>query len=427
MLQRILHNKFINNVLITYITRFSGVLLGSLTIVLSSRALGPEGRGLMAYAFNIANLGCAFGCFGLNISNLVLGAKWIEYRSQLIGNSFSISFFSAVLLAIALFTAKAINPDLVPLNNIFLISAVIYTFFLLVYTSIQSLLYSFDMVKECNWQEFSSKLIIFILTLGLFGIGINSSYVFFAVFIIGIGASATWRLYSAFKFTGSLSLFSWPVFCLSASYNFKAFLFSALYSAIQMADLLIIQYYAGSEQSGYYNIVCSIRSLTLVFTLIVNQMLLPRLSANCRTIRDCLPMVWKINVIFLAFNLVLAILTAALAPQCINLLLGSNFAPCTVMLMWMLPGIIFFNSYNVMMAIFNVAGQPLNATIWLAGCTMLDLALCFYWRETGGLGAAQAFSCASFMLAVGSWLHSLIYKYTNSGNINLDSDNRKAP
>ncbi|MGM9998819.1 MAG: hypothetical protein ACI38Q_05445 [Candidatus Bruticola sp.] len=401
-------------------TRFSGVMLGSLTIILSSRALGPEGRGLMAYAFNIANLGCAFGCFGLNISNLVLGAKWIEYRSQLIGNSFSISFFSALLLALILFTVKAVSADWMPLNNIFIISAVLYTFFLLVYTAVQSLLYSFEMVKECNWQEFSSKLIIFLLTLGLFGAGINSPYIFFAAFVIGMGAAALWRLYSAFKFAGSLSLFSWPVFCLSAGYNFKSFLFSALYSAIQMADLIIIQYYAGSEQSGYYNIVCSIRSLTLVFTLIVNQMLLPRLSANCRTIKDCLPMVWKVNLIFLVFNVVMAALMAVLMPWCINLLLGSDFAPSVNMLMWMLPGIIFFNSYNVMAAIFNIAGQPLSATMWLAACTLLDLILCFYWRESGGLGAAQAFSCASFFLAAGSWIHSLIYKYTDLGSRSLN-------
>lgn len=423
-LKQIWQSKFVKNVLTTYLTRFSGVFLGLLTTVLSSRAVGPEGRGWMACAFNISYLGCAFGCFGLNVSNLVLGAKLTQQRAQLVGNSLSISFFASVILAAILLSIQTISPELIPLPGVFMAATIVYTFLLLVYTTVQSLLYAFDMIKICNWQEFFSKLLIFAITIGLCWLGIGSPAKFFAAFLIGIGLAAIWRLYSAYSFAGQWSLFSWKLFCQSASYNFKAFLFSAFYSAIQMADILIIQYCSGPEQSGYYNIVGAIRSLTLAFTLIVNQMLLPRLSAKCKTIRDCLPMVWKANAFFLVFNIILATILAIFMPWCINLILGPEFAPSSTMLMWMLPGIIFFNGYTILTTVFNLAGQPYSATLWLAACTALDLFLCYYWNSRGGLGAAQAFSCASFMLFSGAWLHTLLYKYTNSGLQELDTLNK---
>ncbi len=423
-LKQIWRNQFIKNVLTTYLARFSGIFLAVLTTVLSSRAVGPEGRGWIACTFNIANLGCAFGCLGLNISNLVLGVKLVKQRAQLTGNSLSISLFSSLLLALILFTAKSINADIIPIPYVFILLSVIYALVVLIYTTTHSLLFSFGLVRICNWQEFFSKLVVFIVTLVVFLMNFKEPTYFIAASIIGIGLAAIWRLYSAYSFAGQWSLFSWKLFCQSASYNFKAFLFSAFYSAIQMADILIIQHCSGPEQSGYYNIVGAIRSLTLAFTLIVNQMLLPRLSAKCKTIRDCLPMVWKANAFFLIFNVVLAAILAIFMPCCINLILGPEFAPSSAMLMWMLPGIIFFNCYTILTTVFNLAGQPYSATLWLAACTALDLFLCYYWNSKGGLGAAQAFSCASFMLFGGAWLHTLIYKYTDSGLQELDTLNK---
>ena len=423
-LKQIWQNQFIKNVLTTYLARFSGIFLAVLTTVLSSRAVGPEGRGWIACTFNIANLGCAFGCLGLNISNLVLGVKLVKQRAQLTGNSLSISLFSSLLLALILFTAKSINADIIPIPYVFILLSVIYALVVLIYTTTHSLLFSFGLVRICNWQEFFSKLVVFIVTLVVFLMNFKEPTYFIVASIIGIGLAAVWRLYSAYSFAGQWSLFSWKLFCQSASYNFKAFLFSAFYSAIQMADILIIQHCSGPEQSGYYNIVGAIRSLTLAFTLIVNQMLLPRLSAKCKTIRDCLPMVWKANAFFLIFNIVLSAILAIFMPWCINLILGPEFAPSSAMLMWMLPGIIFFNGYTILTTVFNLAGQPYSATLWLAACTALDLFLCYYWNSKGGLGAAQAFSCASFMLFGGAWLHTLIYKYTDSGLQELDTLNK---
>ncbi len=423
-LKQIWQNPFVNNVLTTYLARFSGIFLAVLTTVLSSRAVGPEGRGWIACTFNIANLGCAFGCFGLNVSNLVLGAKLIKQRAQLTGNSLSISLFSSLLLALILLTTKSVNGDLFPLPYAFIFLSIAYTLVLLIYTTTHSLLFSFGLVRICNWQEFISKLVVFIITLAIFLGHFKSPTYFIVASIIGIGLAALWRLYSAYSFVGQWSLFSWKLFCQSASYNFKAFLFSAFYSAIQMADILIIQHCSGPEQSGYYNIVGAIRSLTLAFTLIVNQMLLPRLSAKCKIIRQCLPIVWKANAFFLIFNVALAAILAIFMPWCINLILGPEFAPSSTMLMWMLPGIIFFNGYTILTTVFNLAGQPYSSTLWLAACTALDLFLCYYWSHHGGLGAAQAFSCASFILFAGAWLHTFIYKYTNSGLQELDALNK---
>ncbi len=212
-LKQIWQSKFVKNVLTTYLTRFSGVFLGLLTTVLSSRAVGPEGRGWMACAFNISYLGCAFGCFGLNVSNLVLGAKLTQQRAQLVGNSLSISFFASVILAAILLSIQTISPELIPLPGVFMAATIVYTFLLLVYTTVQSLLYAFDMVKICNWQEFFSKLLIFAITIGLCWLGIGSPAKFFAAFLIGIGLAAIWRLYSAYSFAGQWSLFSWKLFC----------------------------------------------------------------------------------------------------------------------------------------------------------------------------------------------------------------------
>ena len=411
----ILKNKFIKDIIATYAARFSGVVLALLTTIITTKNVGPEGRGWMACAFTLASFWCAAGSFGINISNLVLGAKWTDKRPQLAGNSLFISLASVLLLTLILTVLKSINPDLVPLPGIFFAGTVVYTLALSIYINLQSLLIAFGLVKICNIQEFAYKSGTFILTVVFCYLGFTTPGKFFAAAVLVVIITALWVIYAVLKAAASIRL-SWEVFRQSLAFNIKSFSYTVFNNAFLMADVFFVQFLAGPAQTGLYNIALAVRNVMFMITTVVCQLLLPKTAAQYTVVRDSLPNILKTARILTVFNIMLSLLAVPLLPPVINAVLGPEFDESAFIVFWLLPGIVLFGNYSVLTLIYNLAGQPWNSTVYLAAACILDASLCIPLIKHGGaIGAAQAFSASSLFLLLTAYYQVYLYKHTDVG------------
>ena len=412
---QIIKNKFLKDIIATYAARFSGVVLALLTTIITTKNVGPEGRGWMACAFTLASFWCAVGSFGINISNLVLGAKWTDRRPQLAGNSLFISLASVLLLTLILSLLNWLNKDLVPLPGIFFAGTIVYTLALTTYINLQSLLIAFGLIKACNLQEFAYKSGTFILTVIFCYLGFTTPGKFFAAAVLIILLTALWVVYTVLKAAESIRL-SWEVFRQSLAFNIKSFAYTIFNNAFLMADVFFVQFIAGPAQTGLYNIALAVRNVMFMITTVVCQLLLPKTAAQYAVVRDSLPKILKTAQILTVFNILLSLLTVPLLPPVINAVLGAEFDESAHIVFWLLPGIVLFGNYSVLTLIYNLAGQPWNSALYLAAACILDACLCVPLIKRGGaIGAAQAFSVSSLFLVLTAYYQVYLYKHTDIG------------
>lgn len=418
--QALSKSSFIQDAFFTYLARGFCVLFGTLTTIVVSRAVGPEGRGWMACALSLASFWFPIASFGLNISNYVLGSKWIDKRPQLVSNSIYLSIVSTLLLSAIILPLEALYPSVVPLPGIFLAGAIFYSFVLTLSGHFQSLLFSFGKVRICNWQEFCCRGLCLLSVTILFLIHCQAASQYFLIqaFILFLGvifySGVIWR------FLGRFSQGSWQLFRTSALCNFKGWLYTIAGSLFTMTDIFIISYLSGPAQVGYYNIAAAIvRNVFIIIPSTLSQLLLPKLATSCKTIRDCLPRVRFLSLILIVINLTLIATLSLITPWLINFTVGPQFSPCVQVIYWILPGAFFYAQYCMLGPLFNVAGCPYSTTVCYLVAVCADWTLCFLWGAKGAIGAAQAFSCASGLLLLSALVQVGLYATTKLGDAPL--------
>ena len=135
-----LRSDFARKVAATFGTRVLLLLLGMATGVITTRTLGPEGRGLYATLLTVGAIGVQFGNLGLHASNTYYVARDRSLLGVLVGNSLLIGLglgSVGVLLAWGFF---AFFPQSSPLPGNLLTLALLWTPFGLAYLLMQNLL-----------------------------------------------------------------------------------------------------------------------------------------------------------------------------------------------------------------------------------------------------------------------------------------------
>ena len=398
----------LRNIISTYIARISSLLLNFLTNILIARAVGPEGRGFIAFASSLASFWASSGSFGINLSNFIFGAKWTDKRSHLVGNSIAISLYSTLFLLLVLSLGKIICPQLIYLPGVFFLGAIFYTLALMLLTNLQALLFAFDKVKICNIQEVVSKVLILAGCLILCYLHWQSPGKIFITLVTITLIASFYYIYACYKFLAQKPQVSWQIFKDSISFNFRAFLFMTTSNIFLFADTFLVTHLCGPSQAGLYNIAIIMRSFFLTFVGVITQLLLPKVSQH-KVIREAIPEVLRVSFITTAVGITLLIITAIISPVIIPMVLGQEFASSATMFIWIAPGVLFFCNYNILLVIFNLSGLPNRSIISIMLASVLNLVLCYLFihQDGGAIGACQAFSVTSLLLDIVTWIQIL--------------------
>lgn len=399
----------VRTVLETYAARVASMGLGLAATILTARSLGAEGRGWLVMALTVVVTGSQLASLGLPAANAYFGAKNPQERPGLLGNSLLVSGGLGTILVLVVYSASSRWPELLPLPGLLRPVALVYIPIQLALLMQQHMLISMDLVRQYNMQE------VVLRTTILTAIGVLAWHdlatpgKILGIYLVATIPILVWTSLLLFREVGSSPRLSWPLLRRCTVYGFKIYLGGLMIYLLLNFDVFLVQTYLGPEQNGLYNVPVTIGTLIMTLPLVLQMLLLPRLS-RLPKFRDRWPATRR-AVLGTALYAAVVCLAVSLVPgPLVRLLFGPEFLPAVPALQWLLPGIFFLSVANVGGVIVGASGQPAIALLpgMLAFLTNLVLNLLLLPRY-GIVGAAMASTSAYFLLFVTSVLFIAYY------------------
>jgi len=362
--------------------------------VFTARALGPEGRGLLAVALAVGALGMQLGNLGLHLSNAYHVSKDPSELPLLISNSLIMSLGVGGLGALLAAGVFMVKPEWAPVKGLLLPLSLLYIPLGLAYLFLQNLSLGLHKIRLYNKLELGNKVSIVLIMLIFFYLrGFTPVNVFLA-YLLSLAFIFSANVFSLQPNPFSLR-FSWSVFRRELRYGLR-FYVGAFFSYITIKiDLLMVQYILGSRQAGYYSIDSTMADLVLLLPMTVAALLFPKVAA----VSDWQTK-WKLtkkaaSVMGLVM-LPACIVVAILARIIVRLLFGASYLPAVEAFRYLAPGI-FFLSISLTLGIFMAAsGQPWYSVAPYLISAVLNVLLNLYFIPRLGIVGASLTSSVTY-------------------------------
>ena len=386
---------FLSKVLGTLGTRGILLLVTFVSSVISSRYLGPEGRGVYAVLTVISGVAIQLGNFGLHAANTFFLGQDRSLRSQIVTNSAYISVTTGTVLVAILIPMQPLlwEPGT---NSRWLYYAAIASIpFGLFYLLAQNIRLGMGQVASFNAMD------IFVTASGFAAV-----FIFLVVLRLGVGslilyaslfnaAAAIWLFMSLRD--RNANHFNQPLFLRMSHYGLKAYV-AALFSFLMLRfDLIMVNRMIGTHAAGVYSIAVQIADVLLLLPVSIGMILFPEISAmksgawafTKKTAQGtgiflgaCCAGVWFIGPFFIQFAY------------------GEQFRESATALRWLLPGIWTLGLNSVLMNYFAGTGMPPVTMISPAIAFFVNLALNLVLIPKMGVAGASLAStiCYSIML-----------------------------
>jgi O-antigen/teichoic acid export membrane protein len=404
-------------VAVTFGARILLVGLGVVSSVLTARALGPGGRGILATLGVLAGIGLQLGNLGLHASNTYQVSRDRHLLGALWGNSRRTAWAIGLGLALLTVAAAVAVPGILGEIRLSLLlpSAACIPFQLLVLFGL-NLLVGLGRVPLFNVLEVAFR-----------GIGVGALFVVLVVvkgdirwvlilnlLVAMAGAAVVARVLRGFvrDSGGAGSHTDMALFRTSVGYGARAYTAALLAYLIVRSDMLLVNSLRGTAEAGIYSIAVQVADLIYLLPMSIGMVLFPRLSRHAEG-DPVFAMKVTRHTAFLLFLLCAA--AALVARPAVQLLYGSGFAPAVSALWWLLPGIWAYGVANQISAQLASSGMPLPAVLIWIPPLILNVALNIAWIPRWGINAASASSSVCYLLVLA--LHLALWKRRIRGSL----------
>jgi O-antigen/teichoic acid export membrane protein len=352
-----LRSEFLRQVASTLSTRIALIALGVVSSVLVARALGPQGRGVLALAGAVTAVGVQLGNFGLHASNTWAIAKERSLLGALIANSLLLSIVIGGAEAGLVGLLSLVRPDVIPLSGPILAIALIGIPLSLGYLLLQNLLLGLQRVRDYNLVEIAARVLGIVASASIIVVGLASPLNFLAVgtsILVFVTAAMVWRLLSiaAAPRVPRLRLLR-----EYGRFGMMAYTASLLSFLVLRSDLFLVESYLGVEAVGYYSIAVAFGDLAYTPAVVIGTLLFPRLAS----MREGGEQARYAKRVVIRVAITMAVLVSALAvlsPFLIEVLFGTRFLPALPALLWLMPGIALLSVHTIIMNYLAAAGYP---------------------------------------------------------------------
>jgi O-antigen/teichoic acid export membrane protein len=159
----------------------------------------------------------------------------------------------------------------------------------------------------------------------------------------------------------------------------------------------MVKYMLGATEAGYYSISQVLSENTMMFPVVVGQLLFPRLSA-AKEKREKLRVANEAVLGTAALLLPAVLIAAWAASPVISIAFGRSFLPAVSPFVWLMPGIYFLGIETVMVQLLNSEGFPrIIVAAWIVD-TVINVALNFWAIPRYGIAGASIVSSVSYFL-----------------------------
>ncbi len=409
--------RFSRDVAATFSARIALVGLSVASSVLTARALGPGGRGILATLGALAGIGLQLGNLGLHASNTYQVSRDRRLLSPLWGNSRRTAW--ALGLGLALLTAglAVALPGLLGEIRLSLLvpSVACIPFQLLVLFGL-NLLVGLGRLPLFNALEVAFR-----------GVGVAALFVVLVllkgdilwVLVLNLLVAAGGAVVVARVLGnqvraegGGASRTDLALFRTSVGYGARAYTAALLAYLIVRSDMLLVNYLRGTSDAGIYSIAVQVADLIYLLPMSIGMVLFPRLTRHGEGDPIFAMKVTRHTAFLL---LVLCAAAALLARPAVVLLYGQGFSPAVTALWWLLPGIWAYGVSNQVATQLASSGMPLPAVLIWIPPLLLNVALNLSWIPRWGINGASASSSLCYLLVL--VLHLALWKKRIKGSV----------
>ncbi len=374
--------------------------IGIVTSVIVARTLGPSGRGIYAVAVALTAICVQFGNLGLHASNTWAVARRPDLLGTLIANSLLVSAALGGGIAVLVLLLVVAFPHLIVLPTAVLVLALLAIPANLAYLLLQNLLLGTQRIRYFNGVELLNRVVVVAAFAAAIWLGIVSPEVAVGAGLVAAVVTTTLAGAVLVRSAGGSIAPRLATLVENSRYGFRAYS-AALFSFLVLrADLLLVNYFRGATDTGYYSIAVSLADLVYLPPVVIGSMLFPRLAAmKDSTERRALT---NASLVVTFGGMLLAVVAASLLGDFgVRLLFGAEFEPAVPAFLWLLPGILALSAYTVLSSFFAAIGFPaISILAPLAGfcvAVVLDIALI---PRLGVVGASIASSTAYGLMIV---------------------------
>jgi O-antigen/teichoic acid export membrane protein len=350
--------KFIQNSLITLLTRVLTFLFGICVLVITTRALGPQGRGVFEMIILVLMVSKTVSSLGIEVGNVYfIGRKRIPVQ-RLASNSlvFSAVLGSATVLLFILAMKAVPLSFLSDVPQKYLIQGIFVLPFILLFTFFSMLLLGENRFLEFNLVTLiHPALFALVLVFGMFFLNVNVPYVVYSW--IGIYGLAGIVTLSIQKRHTSIPFRFYPGEARkTVVFGLKAYLANLIQFFNLRLDLFLINYFLNLKEVGYYSLSVRMAEILLYLPNAVSTVVFPKVANSEHAIsnRDT-PIICR-NVVLLL--LLSALLFALLAHILFPVLFSEKFTAALKPFLYLLPGIIALGCSKVLSNDVAGRGRP---------------------------------------------------------------------
>jgi O-antigen/teichoic acid export membrane protein len=409
--------RFSGDVAATFGARILLVGLGVASSVLTARALGPAGRGILATLGALAGIGLQLGNLGLHASNTYQVSRDPRMLGPLWGNSRRTSWaIGAGLALLTVALALALPSMLGEIRFSLLLPSVACIPFQLLVLFGLNLLVGLGKVPLFNALEVAFRASgVAALFVVLVVLRENIRWVLMLNLLVAMaGSMVVARVLGTQvrRAGGAGSRTDMALFRVSVGYGARAYTAALLAYLIVRSDMLLVNILRGTADAGVYSIAVQVADVIYLLPMSIGLVLFPRLTRHGEG-----DPVFAMKVTrHTAFLLLLICAAAAiLARPAVQLLYGASFTPAVTALWWLLPGIWAYGVANQIATQLASSGMPLPAVLIWIPPLVLNVILNLSWIPRWGINAASASSSLCYLLVLA--LHLALWKRRIRGSV----------
>jgi len=391
--------RFFRHSIITFISEIGIFVLGFLSLVIITRVLGPEGKGVYSLILLVPSLMLTFGSCGIGAANIYFTGNKKYKVEDVVANSLFLVICLGIILIIAFwalsyfsFFRDFIHADQIPPAYLWLmvlsipISLLLGFFQNIVRGKEQIINFNIARILENGLNFLAIFILLFILGRGVF------SAVFAYIFsILGAAIFTVFLVKKIAKINLKVNL---NLLKDSLIYGWKTYLASTVSFLSYRIDMFLLVLFSTSmAQIGFYSVAVSVAEKMFLIPGAFSTVLFPKISSASELEANSITPKIIRHTFFL---IILASIAAIfLIRPLIAFVFGEAFLASSFPFFALIPGIIAFSIGGVIAADLSGRGRPEFAIYSSIACVLVNIVLNIILIPKYGItGAAVASSIA---------------------------------
>ena len=383
------------NIASNFITQIIGLILGFVTSILIARALGPEGKGYLAYFLLIIGLISSYGHFGITNATIYF-QKRTKYKEQDVFNvNTTYLLILSVIILIIIVILKFNNIILSEYNWSMTIGGLAFILSTFIFNCTNLFYIGNERIVEINKYNIVFNFTNFISICVLYFLNILS---IFSVFFLIVSISLIKSIWFTYK-SGLKIKYKIDISLLKAEFKYGIIIyFSALFIYLNYrADQFLIKKMLGNSQLGVYSIAVTLAE----FVFLVPGSVTAALSGKLYNIDKGSSNRKYITSVTIKYTfyicLILSIIGIFMTPL-IPIVYGQDFAKASQVTTILFIGIVFASIGKVSSPYFFSKGKPQVYLFITSIVLLLNIILNIFLIPKLGINGAAIASTVSYLI-----------------------------